>query len=59
MAKQKIHFERVPIDTVRKIAKLDSPNREQDGNTRRKREASSEKTASTQQAHPVRPSETP
>jgi hypothetical protein len=57
MAKQKIHFERVPIETVRKIAKLDSPNPEHN-DTPRKKEAASEKTTSPRQANPVRPSET-
>ena len=43
MAKRKLHFERIPVETVRKIAKLDLPDTDQDGTRRLKEKCRSER----------------
>ena len=43
MAKRKLHFERIPVETVKKIAKLDLPDTDQDGTRRLKEKCRSER----------------
>jgi hypothetical protein len=46
MVKRKIYFERVPVETVRKIAKLDFPDTEQEETRRVKEKRRSERLVS-------------